>query len=67
MDSNWTTAEQNCEKAGAHLASIHSEEEHEFVADNFAQQHFWIGAKDVKDSWHWSVMDPGYVWHGEEN
>ena len=50
----WHEAEIHCKKEGGHLASIHSEEENDFVSEyatnsTSAAAWFWIGANDLMD------------------
>ena len=58
---NWTDAEAFCQSwsSGAHLASIHSAEEDQFVQDNFPGN-IWLGGSDTtqEGSWVWSDGTP---------
>jgi Lectin C-type domain len=49
----WWTAEENCLEYGAHLASIHSEAEDEFITAQ-TNSTFWMGAYFQNDFWTWS-------------
>merc|ERR1712212_1023039 len=58
---SWSAAEDNCQSQDAHLASIHSDEEHDFIQaliQNFdpSQLHTWIGLNElyVEGRWMWS-------------
>ena len=57
---SWALAERDCVKRGAHLVSIHSDEEMDFV-DNLIWDYpdmtygeIWIGLKKEGDSWLWA-------------
>ncbi|XP_070689458.1 type-2 ice-structuring protein-like [Pempheris klunzingeri] len=57
----WANAEKNCHSMKAHLASLHSMEEYQFVQAMIqkATQRFtqaWTGASDCQkhDAWFWS-------------
>ena len=64
----WSEAEDFCQRwsAGAHLASIHSSEEHKFVQENFPPN-IWLGGSDgeKEGSWAWSDGEPWVysAWH----
>ena len=47
-------AEANCLKEGASLASIHSEEENNFLLDLAKGNSYWIGGYPKDSSWVWS-------------
>ena len=52
---NWMDAESECVKNGAHLTSIHSEEENAFVESNLDHQNAWTGFnKMYKGEWEWT-------------
>ena len=56
----WADAEAFCKtETGAHLASIHSEDELKFVQSNFPQD-LWLGASDIKKegTFEWSDGSP---------
>lgn len=66
--ANWTQAEANCVKDGAHLASIHSKAENDFIVKRATtgktQSTFfmtWVGGrrseKDIK-KWEWTDGTP---------
>merc|ERR1711872_356271 len=52
---SWQDAENYCQGEGGHLASIHSEEENNFVA-GLDSDSMWLGGTDVttEGSWVWS-------------
>ena len=57
---NWEAAELYCKEwlPGAHLASVHSQEEQQFIVDNFPED-IWLGGQGHKDSnWEWSDGTP---------
>lgn len=47
--AHWTEAKTNCEQAGGHLVSIHSQDENDIVLKVMGFEHGWIGLTD-KDS-----------------
>ena len=57
INLNWTDAESFCQNwsPGAHLASVHSAEEQQFVQEGFPR-HIWLGGSDThkEGSWIWS-------------
>nr|ACO82038.1 C-type lectin 5 [Perca flavescens] len=62
---SWTDAENFCKAAGGNLASVHSEEEHEFLRTFIKQvsglnRRTWIGGSDsVQEGvWQWSDGSP---------
>jgi Lectin C-type domain len=58
--TTWTNAENVCRKYGAHLTSIHSKAEDDFVKSYFNIP-FWIGALYQQNSaWWWS---DGSIWN----
>merc|ERR1719317_1259165 len=59
ISTDWAGAESHCQGllTEAHLASIHSAEEMQFVHDNFRfGQHIWLGGsdRDEEGSWVWT-------------
>ena len=59
-------AEAHCKGLGGHLVSIHSPEEHKFIADlgkKNDNETVWIGGSDyLEDEWVWSDGTPfGYT------
>jgi Lectin C-type domain len=55
----WSYAKPDCETYGAHLTSIHSKAEDDFVRSWFDDK-FWIGAYYENGAWQWS---DGSVWN----
>uniref|UniRef100_A0A8C8FTG0 Aggrecan core protein n=1 Tax=Oncorhynchus tshawytscha TaxID=74940 RepID=A0A8C8FTG0_ONCTS len=55
----WPDAEQRCQELNAHLVSITSQQEQEFVNSN-TQDYQWIGLddKDVKNEFRWTDGSP---------
>ena len=57
---SWTLAERDCVERGAHLVSIHSDEEKDFVNNlisdypDLTYGEIWIGPKKEGDSWLWA-------------
>ena len=52
----WNEAEKDCEKSGAHLASIHSAEEQAFVTklhDPTRKHYIWLGGMRDGGSFKW--------------
>lgn len=69
---SWTAAKTFCEAKGAHLATITSQMEQDFVAANFLSVFVWLGATDLAQTgtWRWITGEPwGYTnWQaGEPN
>ena len=71
---NWKFVEQHCVELGGHLASVHSEWEHNELnrirkkkANGAPTQHIWLGATRIKDweqhseigEWRWEIP----FWH----
>ena len=57
----WADAEAHCKnETGAHLASIHSADELEFVQNNFPRN-LWLGASDARKEGTW-VWSDGSSW-----
>ena len=58
----WTTAEANAVSLGGHLVSINSQEEQDFIKQNFIDNDLsndvgkWIGLtdKDIESNWTWT-------------
>ncbi|KAG7455092.1 hypothetical protein MATL_G00252710 [Megalops atlanticus] len=58
---NWVDAESHCLKLGGNLASVHSEEEHQFLRELYkrndpTESPFWVGLTDrqKEGTWLWS-------------
>ena len=53
---NWANAESHCTEQGGHLASVHSDQENEFILGLSSSEQFWIGGNDeeVEGEWVWS-------------
>ncbi|XP_061447216.1 snaclec EMS16 subunit beta-like [Rhineura floridana] len=55
---NWFTAKDHCGNVGAHLASIHSDEEQNFIFHLMGKRKdYWIGAEKTNDPtelWKWT-------------
>ncbi|KJU83305.1 C-type lectin domain protein [Candidatus Magnetobacterium bavaricum] len=58
----WADAKANCEKIGAHLATVTSDSENQFLVDNLlpstfwtSNVHCWLGATDAESegTWKW--------------
>ena len=70
QELNWNDADTHCKGAGGHLASMHSDEEQENVAEIGDGNFIWIGGnnKEEKGVWRWSDGSPwGYTkWQSGE-
>ncbi|XP_014646890.1 PREDICTED: C-type lectin domain family 4 member F [Ceratotherium simum simum] len=55
IKKSWHAAERFCVSQGAHLASVTSEEEQEFLAETVSNSYHWIGLTDMgtEGSWRW--------------
>ncbi|XP_055975657.1 neurocan core protein [Sorex fumeus] len=51
----WEDAERDCRRRAGHLASVHSEEEHNFI-NSFGRENTWIGLNDriVERDFQWT-------------
>ncbi|CAJ0950386.1 unnamed protein product, partial [Mesorhabditis belari] len=54
--TNWTTSEKSCVQENAHLVSIHTDEENDFVELILGEGQIdgWIGLQLLDDEWAWS-------------
>jgi len=59
---SWGNAEAHCEGHGAHLASIHSEEENNFLLSISDQAVLWLGGGDFSHEGAW-VWSDGSAWN----
>ena len=52
----WKDAEKKCVEFGGHLASVHSDQENNFIFLTSEKAVTWIGGNDLakEDSWIWS-------------
>ena len=57
---NWADAENYCQGQGAHLASVHSAEESNFLTGLTSERH-WLGGTDVALEGNW-VWSDGTAW-----
>lgn len=57
---SWTSAKAFCEARGAHLATVTSQAEQDFIAPNFLSRFVWLGATDVANTgtWRWLTDEP---------
>ncbi|XP_077789836.1 C-type lectin domain family 4 member F-like [Podarcis muralis] len=53
----WQEAEDTCRAQGAHLVSITSKEEMEYLVREARNQHFWIGLSDQNTEGVWTWVD----------
>uniref|UniRef100_A0AC34FF98 C-type lectin domain-containing protein n=1 Tax=Panagrolaimus sp. ES5 TaxID=591445 RepID=A0AC34FF98_9BILA len=53
---HWKDAEENCQKENGHLASIHSNEEAEFISSilPMGTEQLWIGLSNHVGEWQWN-------------
>ena len=62
--SYWSTAKEDCESRGGHLATITSQDEQDFVASligySGSQYNYWIGGTDEgqEGTWTWITGEP---------
>ena len=56
VSSSWRMAWDTCRHQGAHLVSIHSDEENDLI-QNLGRQNCWIGARRKKNRRHWRWSD----------
>ncbi len=60
----WSTAKEDCESRGGHLATITSQGEQDFIArlieNNGSQYNYWIGGTDEgqEGTWTWITGEP---------
>jgi len=59
-DYTWAEAEDECRGKGLTLASIHSQQEQDFVAGLTASWYYWVGLTDAatEGEWQWSDGTP---------
>ena len=53
----WADAQTHCQQENSHLASILSEEEHQFIINKFVRdEYIWVGGHDmdVEGQWIWT-------------
>lgn len=57
---SWQDAVASCEEIGAHLVTIGSAEENEFVWNQFGDNYHWLGATDeeCEGEWRWVTDEP---------
>ena len=53
-EKTWFAAESDCQKEGAHLASVASDEANQAVKEMAAENDVWLGGKDELGQWTWS-------------
>ncbi|CAG0898192.1 unnamed protein product [Cyprideis torosa] len=54
----WTAAEDHCVSFGGHLASIHSQEEMDFLFSKMEKyDYYWVGGNDVAEAGTWTWID----------
>ena len=53
---SWKDAESVCESEGGHLASVHSQEENQFIED-ISGNYTWLGGTDVDTEGQWIWVD----------
>ena len=70
---NWTDAEDFCQQAEGHLASIHSNVTNDFVAEGTKRRgldRLWLGGNDIEEegTWKWTDCTPweDTFWGGGE-
>ncbi|XP_068508263.1 secretory phospholipase A2 receptor isoform X2 [Syngnathus scovelli] len=51
---SWVKGERYCLKKGSHLASVHSEEEVQFMSDFTYHNWIWVGLKVNNNNYEWS-------------
>merc|ERR1712189_144174 len=53
---NWTAAESTCQSLGGHLASVHSQQEMDFIVSNMggSASVFFLGGKQEDENWEWT-------------
>ncbi|XP_037095140.1 secretory phospholipase A2 receptor-like [Syngnathus acus] len=56
VNKSWEDAETFCQARGGHLASMHSEEDGQFLFDHSTSVH-WLGHKKMKNSNDWRNSD----------
>ncbi|KAH7702254.1 macrophage mannose receptor 1-like protein, partial [Aphelenchoides avenae] len=57
--SNWTYAEQQCQRVGGHLASVHDSDANTFMQKySDAYPLHWLGGRKVDGVWSWTDGSP---------
>ncbi|XP_067669211.1 echinoidin-like [Haliotis asinina] len=56
FETNWHSANNDCQQRGAHLASIHSESENTYISSFNSSMYIWIGYNDLTEegSFRWT-------------
>ena len=64
----WVEAENHCVEHGGHLASVHTDQEKDFILGLVPSGGFWIGGsdKEVEGEWGWSDGSPFSYSHWAE-
>ncbi|MCJ8344745.1 LamG domain-containing protein, partial [bacterium] len=66
---SWTSGDSTCQTNGGHLASIHSQEENDFIHDNYcSSSDCWVGLEKSGNDFQWSDGSKNQFtyWHNEE-
>jgi Lectin C-type domain len=60
VNLTWTAAKAFCEVRGAHLATVTSQAENDFIDANFRPNNLWLGATDAASEgvWTWVTGEP---------
>ncbi|KAK0419201.1 hypothetical protein QR680_014010 [Steinernema hermaphroditum] len=54
IDLNWTSAEQDCRARDAHLTSVHSQCEFNFIISNICDRYLWTGGSYRDGVYQWT-------------